>query len=144
MVRCLQEVPAGNESRARKEKMMKWVFQTLAIDRDWTSYEQDIVYILLLLEASDFFSWLSLQFDSIQSKIWNDKSSGASTRHLIQMSHFITKGVIKLAELLSLFEKNKKNIFLSKTCYRVKFLWWKSNFYSFYVKDVNKLVPYYE
>ena len=114
MVRCLQKIPAGNESRARKEKMMKWVFQTLAIDRDWTSYEQDIVYILLLLEASDFFSWLSLQFDSIQSKIWNDKSVGASTRHLIQMSHFITKGVIKLAELLSLFEKNKKIFFWVK------------------------------
>ena len=25
----------GNESRARKEKMMKWVFQTLGKDRDW-------------------------------------------------------------------------------------------------------------
>ena len=34
MASCLQKIPAGNESRARKEKKMKWVFQTLAIDRD--------------------------------------------------------------------------------------------------------------
>ena len=31
--RC-QKIPFGNESRAWKEKMMKWLFQTLAIDRD--------------------------------------------------------------------------------------------------------------
>ena len=35
MASCLQKIPSGNESRARKENMMKWVFQTLAIDRDW-------------------------------------------------------------------------------------------------------------
>ena len=34
MASCLQEIPSGNESRVQKEKMMKWVFQTLAIDRD--------------------------------------------------------------------------------------------------------------
>ena len=40
MVSCRQKIPAGNESRARKEKMMKWVFHIkwvngfLAIDRD--------------------------------------------------------------------------------------------------------------
>ena len=34
MTSCLQKIPSGNESRARKEKMMKWVFQTLAKDRD--------------------------------------------------------------------------------------------------------------
>ena len=34
MVSCLQKIPAGNESRARKKKMTKWVFQTLAIDHD--------------------------------------------------------------------------------------------------------------
>ena len=28
------KIPSGNESRARKEKVVKWVFQTLAIDRD--------------------------------------------------------------------------------------------------------------
>ena len=27
MVSYLQKIPAGNESRARKEKMLKWVFQ---------------------------------------------------------------------------------------------------------------------
>ena len=37
MASCLQKIPSGNESRARKEKMMKWVFQTLAKDRDWIS-----------------------------------------------------------------------------------------------------------
>ena len=31
------KIPSGNESRAQKGKMMKWVFQTLAIDRDWKS-----------------------------------------------------------------------------------------------------------
>ena len=35
MASCLQKIPSGNESRARKEKMMKWVFETLAKDRDW-------------------------------------------------------------------------------------------------------------
>ena len=34
MTSCLQKIPSGNESRAQKEKMMKWVFQTLAIERD--------------------------------------------------------------------------------------------------------------
>ena len=37
MASCLQKVPSGIEFRARKEKMMKWVFQTLAKDRDWIS-----------------------------------------------------------------------------------------------------------
>ena len=32
MAGCLQKIPAGNGSRARKEKMMKWVFQTIAKD----------------------------------------------------------------------------------------------------------------
>ena len=48
--------------------------------------------------------------------------AGATTRYLIQMSHFITTGVIKQAELLSLFQKKQENIFLSKTCYHNKFL----------------------
>ena len=30
----LQKICSGNESRARKEKMMKWVFQTLAKNCD--------------------------------------------------------------------------------------------------------------
>ena len=34
MASSLQKIPFRNESRARKEKMMKWVFQTIAIDRD--------------------------------------------------------------------------------------------------------------
>ena len=35
MASCLQKIPSGNESRAWKEKMMKWrVFQTIAKDRD--------------------------------------------------------------------------------------------------------------
>ena len=31
MASWLQKISPGNESRARKEKMMNWVFQTLAI-----------------------------------------------------------------------------------------------------------------
>ena len=34
MASCLQKIPSGNESRERKEKMMKWVFQTIAKDRN--------------------------------------------------------------------------------------------------------------
>ena len=34
--KLIQKIPSGNEYRARKEKMMNWVFQTLAKDRDWT------------------------------------------------------------------------------------------------------------
>ena len=34
MTSCLQKIPSGNESRARKEKMIKGVFQTLAKDPD--------------------------------------------------------------------------------------------------------------
>ena len=30
----LRKICSGNESRARKEKMMKWVFQTLSKNRD--------------------------------------------------------------------------------------------------------------
>ena len=43
MASCLQKIPSRNESRARKEKMIKWVFQTLAIDRDL------IIYVMHLL-----------------------------------------------------------------------------------------------
>ena len=35
MASWLQNISSGNEHRARKEKMMKWVFQTFARDRDW-------------------------------------------------------------------------------------------------------------
>ena len=34
MASYLQKIPSGNESRAQKEKMMKWVFKTIAKDRD--------------------------------------------------------------------------------------------------------------
>ena len=34
MASCLQKNPSGNESRVRKEKLMKWVFQTLEKDRE--------------------------------------------------------------------------------------------------------------
>ena len=34
MASCFQKIPSGNESRAQKEKMMKWLLQTLAKDRD--------------------------------------------------------------------------------------------------------------
>ena len=34
MVSWLQKISSGNEYRARKEKMMNWVFQALAKDRD--------------------------------------------------------------------------------------------------------------
>ena len=34
MASCLQKIPSRNESRAQKEKMKKWVFQTIAKDRD--------------------------------------------------------------------------------------------------------------
>ena len=32
-----QKIPSGNDSCPRKEKMVKWVFQTLAKDHDWES-----------------------------------------------------------------------------------------------------------
>ena len=35
MASWFQETFSGNKSRAQKKKMMKWVFQTLAKDRDW-------------------------------------------------------------------------------------------------------------
>ena len=31
MASWLQKISSGNESRSRNEKMMKWVFQTLAV-----------------------------------------------------------------------------------------------------------------
>ena len=34
MASCLQKIPSGSESRAGKEKMIKWVFQTFAKDCD--------------------------------------------------------------------------------------------------------------
>ena len=34
MAGCLQKITSGNESRARKVKMMKWVFQAIAKDGD--------------------------------------------------------------------------------------------------------------
>ena len=34
MATCLQKIPSVNESRAKKDKMMKWVFQTIAKNRD--------------------------------------------------------------------------------------------------------------
>ena len=56
MASCLQKIPSGNESRARKEKMMKWVFQTLAIDRAWNNYEikraESIKFLVVLLDEN--------------------------------------------------------------------------------------------
>ena len=43
MASRLQKIPSGNESLARKEKMMKWVSQTLAIDRDLIIYVMDLL-----------------------------------------------------------------------------------------------------
>ena len=34
MASWLQNISSGNESGVRKEKMMKWVFETFAKDRD--------------------------------------------------------------------------------------------------------------
>ena len=34
MASCLQKITPENESRVRKEKIMKWVLQTLAIGSD--------------------------------------------------------------------------------------------------------------
>ena len=49
MASCLQKIPSGNESRSRKEKMMKWVFQTLAIDGDWITHNTNLNPLLNLL-----------------------------------------------------------------------------------------------
>ena len=38
--------------------------------------------------------------------------AGAATRHLIQMRHFISTGVIKATELLTLFQKKQENEFV--------------------------------
>ena len=42
MASCLQKIPSGNESRARKEKMVKWIFQTIAKDRNWNTKQNEI------------------------------------------------------------------------------------------------------
>ena len=49
------------------------------------------------------------------------RAEGA-TNYFIQMSHFITSGVMKQVELLSLFQKKQEKDFLGKTCDHVKFL----------------------
>ena len=86
-----------------------------------TSYEQVCQLTTQLASVPDFFTY---RFDSIRfgQKIEMTRRMGASTRHLIQMSHFITTGVMKQAKLLSLFQKKQESIFLSKACYYVKFL----------------------
>ena len=61
--------------------------------------------------ASDFFSQLSLRFNSIRLEICNDKKEGAATKDLIQINHFITTGIIKQAELLSLLKSDRKYFF---------------------------------
>ena len=48
MTSCLQKNPSGNESRTRKEKMTKWVFQTLAIDHDWISLLRSFIFLFLI------------------------------------------------------------------------------------------------
>ena len=44
MASCLLKIPSGNESHARKEEMIKWVFQTFAIDRDWINFPCNIIF----------------------------------------------------------------------------------------------------
>ena len=56
---------------------------------------------------------ISLATASIRlgQKLEMTRTAGAATRHLIQMRHFITSGVIKPAELLSLFQNKQENTF---------------------------------
>ena len=50
----LQKFSSGYESRARKEKMMNWVFQTLAKDRDWIMESLPLARDKLVLNKVDF------------------------------------------------------------------------------------------
>ena len=67
MASCLQKIPSENESRARKEKMMKWVFETLAKDCDWKSCK---------LPGIDFFN--SFIVTNWRLHVCTDKSSRTS------------------------------------------------------------------
>ena len=73
-----------------------------------------------MIVASNFFSY---HFDSIRfSQILEMMRAEGATNYFIQMSHFITSGVMKQVELLSLFQKKQEKDFLRKTCDHVKFL----------------------
>ena len=73
----------------------------------------DKLYIPLLL--ADYVARISLATASIRfqfgQKLGMTSREGAATRHLIQMRHFITTGLIKQAESLSLFQKKQESIF---------------------------------
>ena len=84
------------------------------------------LYIPLLLAnylANDFFS---SGFDSIRcdQKLQMLRRARAATRHLIQMSHFFTTsdGSYKTSRDIKFQKKKQENIFLSQTCYYVKFV----------------------
>ena len=47
------KIPSANESRARKEKMMKWVFQILTIDCNWIIY---VMHLLMLKTLASHFT----------------------------------------------------------------------------------------
>ena len=62
MASCLQKIPFGNKSRARNEKMMKWVFQAVAIDRDWIRKTDEILPDNYLLSKNQLIN-LEKQLD---------------------------------------------------------------------------------
>ena len=72
MASRLQKIPSGNESLARKEKMMKWVSQTLAIDRDLIIYVMDLLTLKkLTLHFTNPLVNVALKFYVVNLTSWN-------------------------------------------------------------------------
>ena len=72
MASRLQKIPSGNESLARKEKMMKWVSQTLAIARDLIIYVMDLLTLKkLTLHFTNPLVNVALKFYVVNLTSWN-------------------------------------------------------------------------
>ena len=75
-----QNISSGNESRARKEKMMKWVFQTLARDHNWTNPSLIINHVLptLFLELVIIYQWKYWNRLILEGTVWKCSTKSCS------------------------------------------------------------------
>ena len=97
MASCLQKIPSGSASRARKEKMMKWVFQTIAKDRDWIINFQSFLIVPRDLTAISVFWFHELQVSIFQFQ----NEICPESRQLISIKIFYLSLVPNFIKLLS-------------------------------------------
>ena len=83
-------------------------------------------------------------FAYILNSLKTKEKVGSSHQGFYPNTPFFQVGGYKARRIIKYFSKEtKKWIYLCNTCHYVNFLSWKSTFHRFFVKDLNKPLPYY-